>query len=55
MLDGIDICDGLLIIHHWQEAAVVTRLGRARHPPVPEGLWHMEWLGSYQVEMQSET
>jgi hypothetical protein len=50
MLDGIDIGDGLLIIHPslGKEAAMVTRLERARHPPVP-GLWHMKWLGSYQT------
>jgi hypothetical protein len=51
MLDGMDIGGGLLIIHPslGREAAMVTRLGRHRHPPVP-GLWHMKWLRSYQAE-----
>jgi hypothetical protein len=45
MLGGMDIGDGLLIIHHWagRQRSYGYEAGRARHPPVP-GLWHMRWL-----------
>jgi hypothetical protein len=51
MLDRIDIGDGLLIIHQWRQLWCYEAGVRALHPPVP-GLWHMKWLGSYQIVIQ---
>ena len=41
MLGGMDIGDGLLIIHHWagRQRSYGYEAGRARHPPVPGCGW----------------